>query len=257
MKVRPVLAVAAIFALWTGRADARHKECIETGDTVGETSCRTYGSRWSLEQSFPFTSRFGIRYGSFSPRGVRFNDNTKRSQAKEGYDGYFFRGDALGVPTLTGIGPDGGVTMFLGGTQLYIGLEGGFVFGSARTATFQAGKYQLRDSGRGIDVMLMHAGAPIGYRIPLGRAHLRAEIMAGGTMAVVSHDISGPSAPGGEESVGVRWLLEPRVAADIWLTQHLAIGAYAGINVADSGVPAMGLSFSFHNRAFDGDWSLW
>lgn len=255
MKRRAIVIVAAL-GLWSAQAEARGKKCVETGDTVGETTCRRYGSAWAIERETPLTARFGFRYGSFHTSGARFNDNTKKSQRRDGYKGYVFRGDALRVPTLTGFGPDGGVTVYVAG-QLYVGAEAGFLFGSARTATFVAGDYELRDAGRGIDVMLWHAGIPVGYRIPLGRADLRAEVLGGGILGVVLHDISGPGAHESQASVAARWMLEPRVAADVWFTQHISFGAYAGLNVADTGAPAAGVSLAFHARAFDGDWSLW
>ncbi|MBX3232035.1 MAG: hypothetical protein KIT84_20030 [Labilithrix sp.] len=248
--------VAAAVMTCACRADARGKTCVETGDTVGETTCRRYGSTWAMERVTPFTARFGLRYGELTTSGARFNDNTKESRRPRGYEGYVFRGDALGAPTLSGFGPDGGVTVYLV-DQLYVGGETGFLFGSARTNTFVANGYQLRDGGRGIDVMLWHAAIPIGYRVPLGRAHLRAEIAGGGIIGVVFHDITGPGAPASEQSVAARWLLEPRLAAGVWFTQHVSFGAYAGVNLADSGAAALGVSLTFHNRAFDGDWALW
>jgi hypothetical protein len=232
------------------------KECVETSDTLGETTCRRYGDGWAIERESPITYRFGFRYGEFRPAGVRFNDNTKRSQRTAGYRGYFVPGERFGVSTLSGFGTDGGVSLILV-DQLYVGAELAILVGGAHTATFTVDDYTLRDGGKGIDVLLIHAGAPIGYRIPLGRASIRGEVLAGGIVATVSHKMSGPSAPPEEASVGARWLIEPRIAGDIWFTQHIAFGAYAGVNVLDSNARAFGVSLAFHSRAFDGDRSLW
>jgi hypothetical protein len=247
-------SIVVTFAMLEGSAGATARECVETGDTVGETTCRRFGDAWAIEREPAFTSRFGIRYGELKPAGVRFNDNNKTRRT--GYRGYHVQGDRFGVATLSGVGTDGGVSVILV-DQLYVGAELGILLGGARTATFTVDDYTLRDGGKGIDVFLVHAGAPVGYRIPLGRASLRGEVLAGGILAVVSHKMSGPNAPSEEASVGGRWLLEPRIAGDIWFTQHIAFGAYGGVNVLDSNALALGISLAFHNRAFDGDRSLW
>ncbi len=251
-----VLSVAA-GVLCTPEARAqlvRGRECAAVGDSVGET-CDAYGSAWSIERLSPFTSRFGFRYGEFTTKGARFNDNAPSRNRPRGYRGYRFDGELLGVPTLAAAGVDGGLTYFVV-DQLYVGAECGFLFGGARTRSFTEDGFSFRDSG-GMNVMLWHAGLPVGYRIPLGRASLRGEVLGGAIIATVGQRVTGPESQTAQAGVAGRWLVEPRIAADIWLTQHFSFGAYAGVNVVDSAARAVGLTLTFHNRAFDGDMSLW
>lgn len=239
-------------------SNARAKGCTEVSDVVGEQKCSRYGAGWSIERSFPITFRFGLRYAEFSTSGATFKEQFKKKHRPKGYRGYSFSGDTLGVPRLSGIGMDGGVTLFLVG-QLYSGGEVGVGFGSFHRRTFTTGKHTLSNHS-GVNVTIVHGGVPIGYRIPLGRASLRGEMFMGFVSASVSHDVRAPTipeAPSAASAGAVRWLVEPRVAADIWFTQHVSFGVYGGVNLVDTGGRVLGLSLTYHHRAFDGDVSLW
>jgi hypothetical protein len=252
---RSVVVAFTVVVLGPATAEARDKKCVETGDTVGEKKCSRYGDAWAMERQSPLTFRFGFRYGEFTTDGAAFAESFKSRDRPRGYRGYRFRGQSLGVPSLGAFGGDGGATVFLVG-QLYVGLETGFLLGAASTASFSTATHGLRDD-RGIDVMIVHAGAPIGYRIPLGRASLRGEVLAGGIVAGITQKVAAEGAPATATAWAARGLVEPRVAADVWFTQHISFGAYAGVNLVDANAPAFGVSLTWHARAFDGDPSLW
>jgi hypothetical protein len=254
--MRLALALLAALLFLPSRAEAGGRKCVEKSDVVGEHVCSTFGDDWSVERKLPVTFRFGLRYAEFSTDGRSFAEQLGKKRPK-GYVGYAFPGRALGVSSLSGVGGDGGFTFFLVG-QLYLGVEGGILFGSTRTASFTTrdGRHALSDSG-GVDVTLAHAGIPIGYRIPLGRASIRGEVLTGGVIATVSQDVKAVGRGPDATAAATRGMIEPRIAADIWFTQHMSFGAYAGVNMLDTQSRAFGLSLTFHHRAFDGDMSLW
>jgi hypothetical protein len=254
-RIAAALAVAAVGLLTPSRAGAGGKGCVEVSDIVGQQNCSRYGDAWSIERRFPVTFRFGLRYGEFSTAGTKFKESFKEKHRPKGYVGYRFPGEALGVDTLSGLGADGGLAFFVVG-QLYTGIEGGLLLGATRTATFTTGPHQLSDDS-GVDVTLAHGGIPVGYRIPLGRASLRGEVLFGGVIAGVSQKAALDGETKEKSAAAFRGLIEPRIAGDIWFTQHMSFGVYAGVNMLDAGGRVLGLSLTWHNRAFDGDMSMW
>lgn len=248
-------ALAAAVLLLPSRAEAGGRKCVEVSDVVGDEVCTHFGDHWSIEGKPPITFRFGFRYAQLSTEGLSFKESFDKEDRPKDYVGYRFGGEALSVSTLSAYGGDGGFTIYLF-DQLYTGVEGGLMLGSARTATFKSGSHTLSNAG-GVDVLMLHAGLPVGYRVPLGRASIRGEVLFGGVLASVSQldELDGKSER--KSAQAGRWLVESRIAADIWFTQHLSFGAYAGLNVIDSRGTALGLSMTWHARAFDGDMSLW
>lgn len=251
------LVGAALSLLTTGVAHAGNK-CVEVSDTVGRKKCSEFGSGWAIEKQLPITFRFGFRYNEFSTGDRTFREAFRSRSRPKNYVGYRIPGSALGVPRLQTGGVDGGVAFFIV-DQLYIGLEGGITFGAMDSRTISLPSKQLvLVNDTGADVNMAHYGAPLGYRIPLGRASIRAEMFFGGVDVTISHRAVNER---GETlyraETGGRALIEPRVAADIWFTQHISFGAYAGLNLLDTRGRALGLSLTWHHRAFDGDMSLW
>jgi hypothetical protein len=235
---------------------AAGRGCTETSAVVGERQCSAYGDDWSVERRLPFVYRFGFRYAEFSTSGRTFSDQPpKRKPA--GYQAYDFAGDQLGASRLATGGFDGGLTLHVWG-QLYLGFDMGFTWGATDTGTIKtqtSTPLTLRDR-EGIDTYVIHAGVPVGYRLPLGRVSLRPEVIFGGVFANVSHALEGGTSQT-SASVASRALVEPRVAVDVWLTQHFTLSAYGGINAVDPRSRAFGLMLSWHARAFDGDFALW
>ena len=231
------------------------QDCTEVSDTVGEHVCRKYGSGWSIENTFALTFRFGLRHGAMGTKGLRFVESFEAEDRPKGYSGYAYPGEALGDAAVSGLGMDGGFTFFMIG-QLYTGIDGGVAIGSVRAPTFTAGNHTL-SATTAAPVAIFHGGLPVGYRIPLGRASIRGEVLFGGAYASVTrkYDVDGYRNEGAARDG--RWLVEPRIAGDIWFTQHITFSVYAGTNVVDSRGHAFGLSFAWHHRAFDGDMSLW
>lgn len=260
--LRAFVFIASLLLL-SETAHARGKSCVEVSDTVGETKCSRYGDTWSIERQLPLVSLFGLRYAEVNISDRSFVEAYKKRHRPKGYVPFKFKGSELGPNVLFTGGFDGGIHFFLVG-QLYAGVETGVLFGSIETKRIAVPQGTLRDAG-GIDVIVVHGGAPIGYRIPLGRASIRTEVFFGGLMVDVSHKLDTTttntdtpvSSTLNRTSTAGRGVIEPRLAAELWLTQHLTFGAYAGANVLDSNARAFGVTLAWHGRAFDGDVSLW
>jgi hypothetical protein len=253
--VRAAASALVALCILFGAGEAHAKGCTEVSDVVGERRCSRYGSDWSIEHSLPLTFRFGLRWSELSPSGVSFDGVPEANQGQR-YKGFSYDGGDLGVDRLRTWGFEGGFTVFIVG-QLYLGAEGGFAFGSVHTRSFTAGYVSLSDDS-GFDLSVLHGGLPVGYRIPLGRASIRGEMLFGGVVMSVSHRMSAVDIDAHEANASAaRWLIEPRIAGDVWFTQHLSAGLYAGTNLLDFGARSLGISLTMHLRAFDGDMALW
>jgi hypothetical protein len=258
VKKKHVLSLTLLLGGLCATSPARAGGCTEVSDVVGEQRCTTYGRLWSIERAPPIAFRFGFRYAEFSTSDAAFKEDFKKNRRPDGYEGYRFNGDALGVPKVATMGIDGGFTWFVKG-QAYLGLEGGIGLASIDSPTIVTGQYTLTNKS-GLNVVMMYGGLPVGYRIPLGRASIRGEMLVGGVVTSVAHNVHAPNvagAPSSASATAIRGLAEPRVAADIWFTQHISFGAYGGVNLFDTRGRVLGLSLTFHTRSFDGDMSLW
>jgi hypothetical protein len=254
--IRAAFLVVLLVALCVpSRAFARG--CTEVSDIVGEQRCRRFGSLWSIEGTVPIFFRFGMRYSELSTADTTFTEQINKQHRPDGYQPFRYPGEALGVKSLSGLGIEGGFGFFLYG-QLYAGFEGAFTFGSATTASFTTSSGVKLGNDTGLDVNIFHGGIPIDYRIPLGRAALRSEVLMGIADTTVSHHVDSPGLPSTVTADEMRILIEPRIAAEIWFTQHIAFAAYGGMNVLDfdGRSRSLGVSLSWHFRSFDGDTSF-
>lgn len=251
-----MLAVTlALVCLLPSRAEA--KGCTEVSDIVGEQRCTRYGGAWSIEHSFPVNFHFGMRYSQVSTASTTFAEQINKQKRPSGYQAYRYSGESLGVKSLSGIGIDGGISFFLY-RQLYMGMEGAYTLGTASTASFTTASGVKLFNDSGLNVSIFHGGLPIGYRIPLGRAALRGEVLTGIISTTVDHRVEAQGLPSTGSASETRLLVEPRLAADIWFTQHISFGAYGGVNVLDTDGRgrAFGISLAWHGRSFDGDTSF-
>ncbi len=258
MKRVVTLCAALAFALvllLPSRAEARG--CTEVSDVVGDQRCNRFGNRWSLEGTLPITSHFGFRYSQVSTSNLTFTEDIKKHSRPSGYQPYRYQGDSLGVKSVSGFGVEGGFGFFIHG-QLYMRIEGALTFGTASTSSFRtaSGVQLFKDDG--LNVAIFHGGVPIGYRIALGRAALRGEVMFGLITTTVDQSVEAPDLVSTGSASATRGLIEPRLAGDIWFTQHISLGGYGGMNLLDSDGRgrAFGLSLTWHNRSFDGDTSF-
>lgn len=211
---------------------ATRRPCVDTTDLVGERKCSRYGLGWSNEKQWPLVLRFGLRHTSFSPRGLAFGG--ARS----------FSGEDFGADMVRTYGVDTGFTVFLVG-QLYLGLEAAFLFGAVETRSL------MTTSGEA-SISMFQGTLPLGYRIPLGRASLRAEAALGAARISVGHRAVGEEGLRRVSSDAIQGVVEPRLAADFWVSPYVTVGAYGATNILDTGGYAMGLTVAVHHRNFDG-----
>ena len=186
-----------------------------------------------------------------------FTEDLKKQSRPPGYQAYHYQGESLGVKSLSGFGIEGGFGSFLYG-QFYMRFEGALTFGTVSTSSFrtESGVKLLKDNG--LNVSISHGGVPIGYRVALGRAALRGEVMLGLVNTTVSHRVEAPDLPPSGTASATRGLIEPRLAGDIWFSQYISFGVYGAMNLLDTDGRgrAFGLALMWHNRSFDGDTSF-
>ncbi|MBV8762954.1 MAG: hypothetical protein JO257_37055 [Deltaproteobacteria bacterium] len=125
----------------------------------------------------------------------------------------------------------------------YVGVDLRAAWGDAPTApfAFAGGTPMSWDSA-----WLMTMAGVAGARIPLGRISLRAEVVAGLHGATLSSHAMDTSAS------TVAPLVEPRIAADLWLSPWWAVEAMAGANALDRSEHVFGVGLALHLQAFDG-----
>ena len=89
-------------------------------------------------------------------------------------------------------------------------------------------------------------------RLPLGPISLRGELLAGAEwIALQTYALSGPTAMAADAST-VTWLLEPRVAVDLWTTPFTVLSVFGTMPGFDSRATNGGVAFAVHLRSFDG-----
>lgn len=255
VKRPPLLAALAVSALVTALpALAQARGCTEVSDVTGEKKCSRFGSQWTLEGTFPILFRFGMRYSAITTEDQRFTapkvKNVKHAVA------YGFDGQTLGFKSITGVALDGGFGFFLWG-QLYAGAETHLSVGhlDTRAAVVRVPGQTLQlTQDDGLNTVVFGGAIPIGYRIPLGRAALRPEVAFGFESIGITHHVM---LPDGRSWTGnanaTRGLIEPRIAGEIWFTQHVALAVAGGINLIGGNTDhSLGISLAWHFRAFDG-----
>lgn len=126
---------------------------------------------------------------------------------------------------------------------LYGGLDLRAAWGDAPAATFAfaGGQMATWDSA-----WLVTMAGVAGARIPLGRISLRGEVVAGLHGASLGNSSTSMTAS------TVAPLVEPRVAADLWLSPWWALEATAGANALDRSERMFGVGLALHLQAFDG-----
>ena len=125
----------------------------------------------------------------------------------------------------------------------YAGVDLRAAWGDAPASTFAfaGGETMTWDSA-----WLASMAGVAGTRIPLGRVSLRGEVVAGVHGATLGSKDAGMSASAAAP------LLEPRVAADVWLSPWWAFEASAGANVLDRSEHVFSVGLALHLQAFDG-----
>ena len=96
--------------------------------------------------------------------------------------------------------------------------------------------------------MLFTMAGVVGARLPLGRVSLRGELVGGIHGATLQAMTSAPNTIVAEADAA---LVEPRLAADVWLSRNCVVEAFAGSNLLAPSEHVFGIGAGFHWQASD------
>ncbi len=236
-------SLALLVVASPARAD---DSCVEVTNTVGERTCSRFGQFWSTERAAPLFTAFGAWSGLTQPgRGFRHTVTDRAGSNEVQIDSArFIRGPIQSY----------GLDFRVGGMFArhgYFGFDMGVAAGHASGAPVRESGFQLAPAA-GLNFIHMRFGPVLGVRVPLGKVSLRVEALTGLQVFALMTDAR---APDGRTSAGVALfggVVEPRLAADFWLSPDTTLSTWAGYNVLRPGDTTFGLSLAAHFRAFDG-----
>lgn len=244
------LAALALLLLLPREAHA-HNNCVDSSDVVGDRKCTRYGETWSSERTFPVVVGTGLWSGHVVPS----NRNWSGTFGKDAPIKFSLPGQQLGMKSVDDVGFDFRMHGYATKT-FYLGVDWALALGRVKTNITPREGFEMRDKG---SLNYIHAklATVLGARLPLGPLSLRLEALIGVQIASVSLEGRSVTANGhGDWLKGsfssVAFLLEPRVAVDVWTTPWSTISAWGGGSVLFPAERSMGLTIALHGRAFDG-----
>ena len=95
-------------------------------------------------------------------------------------------------------------------------------------------------------------GVRAGVRLPLGPLSVRGEMLGGAEWISLQQYASIGQGSMTANATTVTWLLEPRVAVDLWTTPYTAVSVFGTMPGFDSRAVNGGVAFAVHLRSFDG-----
>jgi hypothetical protein len=210
----------------------------------GQYRCRTFGT-WDssrmprLNVSLELSSRFFPVQG-WSVSGVR-------GKVSAPMDSGVFDGSHV-VATPIGMRIGGYLTGPLY-TGLHLGIDPAFRYG---------GDSRPPDAIRLTSTTGLYAEVALALEvaIPVRNVTLRGELLSDGRL--MSFGATDPKTTTEQTSSAylsasaATWMLQPRVAADLWVSPWSTVGIFAGTDVLHKSEYILGLSFGFHLRAFEG-----
>lgn len=246
MKHALAVAAALLVTLAPTKRASASKQCVEVSEVVGERRCGRFGMMWSREHAIPFFAGIGMFSGLVQPYGRPFTgtviDGNKRTPIDAGQ---FVRGPIQSH----------GINFRLGGYFArygYLGIDWAFALGHARAEPHDTAGYRVAPTP-GINFFQGRVGTLFGVRAPLGKVSLRLEVLTGLGLMFLSNrtlDANGVARDGA--TGGFAFVVEPRVAADFWVTPDTTLSLWAGSSVLRTGDHSFGTTLTFHLRAFDG-----
>jgi len=246
--VKRVLVVALVSL--TALPASAGKTCVEQSDVVGDRVCGRYGLGWSAERTVPLTAAFGFFSTYVEPRGRSWSASTEK-----GAEGVGVSGAAMGMRSMQTFGFD---FRFVGNLSqhAYLGLDTALAFAAIGSAVAPTGGWEFRDK-KTLDFVHVRESLVLGGRVPLGRLSLRVETLVGFDIASAGVEMRKGQGEWQRGSVtSFMFLLEPRVAVDVWMTPWSTVSVWAGTNFLHPSDRATGISFAIHGRSFDGRLTL-
>lgn len=237
---RTIVALAAAAAVMlvarAARADCADPSCPkEVAAAMAKSAARP-----------PLVLSVGLRSLSYAPNARdRFDGGVQTSPM-----GYTFQGDALGGSTLRAwggeLGLDWAFTPFT-----YVGVAGAWGVGEWSSQPFQAGSLMVEPRAT-VNARLWLTGLRAGVRLPLGPVSFRAEMLGGAEWISLQQLATVAATSMTADASSAMWLLEPRVAVDLWTTPYTAFSVYGTMPGFDSRATNGGIAFAIHVRSFDG-----
>jgi hypothetical protein len=195
---------------------------------------------------YPLVLSVGLRSLSYEPSSRdRFDGMVQTSPT-----GYQFTGDALGDSAVRAYGAELGLDWAFT-SFVYAGAAAAWGEGAWSAAPFTAGGLTI-DPRATVNAHMWLTGLRAGIRLPLGPLSVRGEVLGGAEWVSLQQYASvGPSSMTATATT-VAWLIEPRVAVDLWTTPFTALSVFGTMPGFDSRAVNGGVAFAVHLRSFDG-----
>jgi hypothetical protein len=194
----------------------------------------------------PLVLSVGLRTLTYSPSARdRFDGGVQSSSS-----GYEFMGDALGNSPLRAYGPEIGIDWAFS-PFAYIGADASWGTGSWWSQPFAAGQTMVGPRGT-VNEQMWLSGLRAGVRLPLGPVSLRTELLGGAEWVSLEQYATAAGGQALANAQSVFWLVEPRVAADLWVSPFVALSAFATMPGFQPQATNAGVAVAWHPRSFDG-----
>lgn len=245
MRRAAILVVVAVLA-HSSLASASGDGCHEVSDTVGERRCSRFGMSWATEHSPAMFTSIGAFTSSIAPHGFEHEVTDDIGRTLHATDAKrFVRG---AIQTHGGDFRIGGMMSRYG----YFAFDFGVGLGHAHGQPYTADGFTLTPAA-GVNFLQAYVGPVVGARVPLGKVSFRFEGLVGAQVFALFARANGPShSESAAGDTAFVWRLEPRVAADVWLTPDTTLSVWGGMNALRPSDRTLGVSLGAHFRAFDG-----
>jgi hypothetical protein len=241
-------AVASAFAGGSsdsdGDEDAGPAGCVDSTDVTGFERCSRFGDGWNAAGWPPLRFDLGASARRISLAGVSFGGLVYHDGNPHTYE---LRADDLADPSVWVGSFDLRVTGAIG-DHLLLGGEISAFTGGAPSGAITRDDWTL-EAGR---VSGFGGGLVGGIVVPLGPFRVRGEVLAGGRALFVSAVSTIGDCVSTDEQIVSRWVVEPRLAVEWFVTPWMSVEAWGGADVVDLGTAAFGLRLDFHTRSYDG-----
>ncbi|HEX3345110.1 MAG TPA: hypothetical protein VHS09_11090 [Polyangiaceae bacterium] len=195
---------------------------------------------------YPLVLSVGLRSLSYFPSSHdRFDGSVQTSPA-----GYQFTGDALGDSAVRAYGAELGLDWAFS-SFFYAGAAAAWGEGAWSAPSFTTGAMTI-DPRATVNAHMWLTGARAGVRLPLGPLSVRGELLGGAEWVSLQQYASIAQSTMTANASTVTWLLEPRLAVDLWTTPFTAVSVFAAMPGFDSRAANGGILFAVHLRSFDG-----
>jgi hypothetical protein len=228
--------VASVLVARTAAADCVDMSCPkEVSQAMAASAAR-----------YPLVLSVGLRSLSYEPSSRdRFDGNVQTAATA-----YQFTGDSLGDSAVRAYGAEIGLDWAFS-SFFYAGAAAAWGEGAWSAPPFAAGDLTI-DPRATVNAHLWLTGVRAGVRLPLGPLSVRGEMLGGAEWIALQQYASVGQAQMTANASTVTWLLEPRVAVDLWTTPYTAVSVFGTMPGFDSRAANGGVAFAVHLRSFDG-----